>query len=400
MNPQAKKVWIASALASLCILAACGGGGGGGAGSNNTAPPPQQMGTLTVGLTDAPACGFDSVWVTVTKVRVHQSSTATENDAGWTDITMPANRKINLLSLSNGVLDRLGQTQLAAGRYTQVRLVLADNTTLAPMNNSVVPTGKSEQALDAPSASQTGIKINHTFDVAAGSTVDLALDFDACKSVVVKGNGTYALKPVVSAVQLLVSGSISGVVDAAVANLHPMITAQQNGVVVKATVPDATGKFTLSPMTAGTYDVVATADARSTNIIAGVPVTAKVDTVIATSTNPLAMPAATTNNLSGTVLPITAEADVKVSQSIPNGPTVLVVSKPANVNTGAYIFALPSSPPIVGKYATGFTPLNMLGEVSAAGKYTVEASAAGYKSQSAAVDLSLLNITKDFTLVP
>ncbi len=400
MNPQARTYWIASTLACLSILSACGGGGGGGYSSTSTTPPPQQMGTVTVGLTDAPACGFDSVWVTVTKVRINQSSTATDTDSGWTDIVLPANRKINLLSLSNGVLDRLGQAQLPAGSYNQVRLVLADNTSLSPMSNSVVPTGKTEQPLDTPSATQSGIKINQSFDVAAGATVDLALDFDACKSVVVKGNGGYALKPVISAVQLLVSGSISGVIDASVANSHPLITAQQNGVVIKATVPDATGKFSLSPITAGSYEVVATADARATSIISGVPVTAKTDTVISTSNSPLAMPAATTNNLTGTVLPITAAADTRVSQSIPNGPTVQIVAKPVDVNTGAYTFALPSSPPMVGKYTTGFTPLSMLGEVGAAGKYTIEASAVGYKTQSAAVDVSLFNIIKDFTLVP
>ena len=46
------------ALTSL-LLAACGGGGGG----DN--PPAQTMGTLGVSITDAPACGFDAVNVTV-----------------------------------------------------------------------------------------------------------------------------------------------------------------------------------------------------------------------------------------------------------------------------------------------------------------------------------------------
>lgn len=33
-------------------------------------------GTLNVSMTDAPACGFDNVWVTVAKVRAHQSDSA------------------------------------------------------------------------------------------------------------------------------------------------------------------------------------------------------------------------------------------------------------------------------------------------------------------------------------
>jgi hypothetical protein len=403
MNSLAKKLLIASAIASIGILSGCGGGGSSGSAANTTTPPPaaaQQFGLLTVGLTDAPACGFDQVNVTVSKVRVHQSSTASDTDSGWTEIAMPSARKINLLSLSNGVLDRLGQTQLAVGRYTQVRLVLSENSVLSPMANSVVVSGTTtERPIDTPSA-QTGIKINHTFDVAADSTVDLALDFDACRSVVTRGNNSYLLKPVVSAVQILVSGSIVGYVDPTLANSHPLVTAQQNGVIVKTTVPDSAGKFTLSPISAGNYDVVVTADGRASNVIGGVPVVAKGSTAISTTGSPLILPVSTTANLSGTILPATADGEIKASQSMAGGPTVVIASKVATFNTGAYAMVLSSAPPMSGKYGSGNLPIVLLGDLTAAGKYSIEASAAGYKSQTAAIDVSLLNAVKDFTLVP
>lgn len=60
------------------FAAACGSGGDG-----NSAP-----GVVAVSLTDAPACGFDAVTVTVSKVRIHQSDSASDNTAGWTDITL------------------------------------------------------------------------------------------------------------------------------------------------------------------------------------------------------------------------------------------------------------------------------------------------------------------------
>src|SRR5512135_417952 len=101
-------------------------------GSSTSAEP----GTLAVSLTDAPASGFDAVNVTVSKVRVHQSASASENDAGWSDITLSPARKINLLNLSNGALDSLGQTSLPAGHYTQLRLVLSANTGTT-LSNSV-----------------------------------------------------------------------------------------------------------------------------------------------------------------------------------------------------------------------------------------------------------------------
>jgi hypothetical protein len=110
------KTWLMASLVAV-LVAGCGGG--------SDMPVP---GTLGVSLTDAPACGYDAVNVTVNKVRVHQSASAPDTAAGWTDITLNPPRKINLLSLNNGVLDSLGETPLAAGQYTQLRLVLDPNT--------------------------------------------------------------------------------------------------------------------------------------------------------------------------------------------------------------------------------------------------------------------------------
>lgn len=77
------------------LIAGCGSGGDGGGGA--TAQP----GTLGVSLTDAPACGYEQVNVTVSRVRVHQSDNASENAAGWTDITLNPARTINLLNLND-----------------------------------------------------------------------------------------------------------------------------------------------------------------------------------------------------------------------------------------------------------------------------------------------------------
>jgi hypothetical protein len=160
------------------VAAGCGSDGGGGT----------QPGTLGVAITDAPACGFDEVNVTVSKVRVHQSSSASENAAGWTEITLNPTRKINLLNLNdptqpNLALESLGETPLEAGHYTQLRLVLVPNSGGPPFANSVVLSGiPGEVALDTPSAVHSGIKLIHQFNVGSGQRVDLLLDFDACKS--------------------------------------------------------------------------------------------------------------------------------------------------------------------------------------------------------------------------
>ncbi|MBI3357013.1 MAG: DUF4382 domain-containing protein, partial [Nitrospirae bacterium] len=67
-------MWWMGLLATVFVVGCGSDGGGGGA----------QLGSLSVSLTDAPACGFDQVNVTVDKVRVHQSNSADPNAAGWT----------------------------------------------------------------------------------------------------------------------------------------------------------------------------------------------------------------------------------------------------------------------------------------------------------------------------
>ncbi len=146
--------------ASLIILmVGCGGGGG-------DSSPQAGAGTLNVSLTDAPAGGFTAVNVTISKVRVHQSNSASENDAGWIDITLNPARKINLLDLTNGVLEDLGQTSLSAGHYTQLRLVLVANSGTSMANSVVLSSdpAATEIALDTPSAVQSGIKLINEFD--------------------------------------------------------------------------------------------------------------------------------------------------------------------------------------------------------------------------------------------
>ncbi|STR23402.1 Uncharacterised protein [Janthinobacterium lividum] len=392
-----------STVTAAALLSACGGGGS----SSDT----NLSGTLGVAITDAPACGFDAVNVTVNKVRVHQSATAGDTDAGWTDITLSPARKINLLNLTNGALENLGQTPLTPGRYTQLRLVLDANAGSA-MANSVVPSGTvNEISLDTPSAVQSGIKLVNQFDVAAGQRVDLVLDFDACKSVVRKGNGGFALKPVVKVVPTVLNG-INGFVPPALLTQHVMVTAQQNGTIVAATAPNATtGEFYLARLVPGNYDVVITADNSATAVIAAVPVaTATSTTTLSSASAPINLVAAATapGIIGGTValapVSITEVATVSAKQSFAAGPTVTVKYQGVDIATGAYALTLPTVAPQLAPYSATL-PLIFTAQANTlpgTGKYKVEAAANGYAVQSVpSVDISTANqLGVSFTLIP
>ncbi|MBI3286110.1 MAG: DUF4382 domain-containing protein [Burkholderiales bacterium] len=362
------------AISTAALLAACGGGGGYSSTSN---------GTLGVALTDAPACGFDAVNVTVDKVRVHQSATASATDAGWTDITLSPARKINLLNLTNGALENLGQTPLTPGHYTQLRLVLDANTGNG-LANSVIPTGSTtEISLDTPSAVQSGIKLINQFDVAAGQRVDVVLDFDACKSVVKQGNsGNYALKPVVKVVPTVLNG-INGFINTAQLGQHVMVSAEQDGSIKASTTPNATsGEFFLARLAPGNYDVVITADDSATAVVATVPVASTTSvTTLSTSGAPISLAAAATpdRSISGTVILTPASsvaAYVAAKQSFAAGPTVTVKYQGANLTTGAYTLSLPSVAPQLAAYSTTL-PLAFVTKTDTTpgtGKYNMEAT--------------------------
>jgi hypothetical protein len=394
---QARKLFRHFELSTIIVLTtfltACGGGGDGGA-------TVASQGTLQVSLTDAPSCGYDQVNVTVSKVRVHQSAGAGENDSGWQDILLTPARKLNLLTLTNGALQDLGKITLPAGHYTQLRLVLAPNSGTGPLSNSLVAEGSTaEVVLDTPSAVQSGVKLIHEFDVAADSQVDLVLDFDACKSVVTRGNGSFSLKPVISVIPKLSSGGITGYVTSGLSK--PVVSAQQNGVVMKSTVPDAAGAFNLSPLppnTAG-YVVVITADGRTTAAITGVPVNSGASTAISTSGAPIAPPASAMRAITGTITPVSAQATARATQTYAaGGPKVEIAFKAADLTSGAYSLSVPAAAPLLGKFGT--LPIALTADTSIAGKYAVEASATGFATQTFNADVSTSNVTKDFALVP
>lgn len=211
-------------------------------------------GTLKIGLTDAPA-NFDQVNIEIRQVLVNKDEDAEPNEEGeaegddeedengWYAI-MEDSITVNLLDYQNGAVLPLGETELEAGQYNQIRLLLGTN------NNVVI--GGESFPLTTPSAQQSGYKLNVQADVEAEQVYDLVIDFDASQSIVVTGNSRFLLKPVLRTVQVQEQASIAGTVLPIEA--EPYIYAIMNDDTV-GTQPDNEGGFKLIGLEEGTYNV-------------------------------------------------------------------------------------------------------------------------------------------------
>ncbi len=397
---------FARTLAGACALAALTACGGGSSGGSSTEGSNQTAGTLAVSLTDAPSCGYDKVYVTVSKVRVHRSASAASTDDGWTDIAVdPARSKIDLLTLTNGILAPLGQTPLAAGHYSQVRLVLDANSGNGLANSVVLSGQANETPLVTPSAVQSGLKLVNEFDIAAGQRAELVLDFDACKSIVARGNGSYALKPVLKVLPTLLNG-VEGYVNTAAPLSDVHISAQQGGEIISSTVPDTEGRFYLSRLVPGNYDVVITASNRATMVVGTVPVSSPTaTTTISTKAAPITLLAAPeARKISGTVsfTPASDSAYVAARQTLPAGAIVTVKFKMTEANGDYTLTDLPTVAPQYAPYnASALAFSAQPGVTPGAGKYAVRASAEGYQAKTTPVDINQGNQAGiNFSLTP
>jgi hypothetical protein len=185
---------------------------------------------------------------------------------------------------TNCVLAQLGSASLPVGSYQQIRLLLVSNSPAAgaatPASNACAGNGfncvvlkdNSVHELQLSSQGNTGLKIppgqivGGPIQVAAGQSVDLNIDFNACASIVLEGNGSYRLKPTLTAGQ--VSANNSGIGGQAVDSLTKapiprkvLVAIEQTdstGVdrIVMQMAADANGNFRFCPLPTGTFDIV------------------------------------------------------------------------------------------------------------------------------------------------
>lgn len=160
--------------------------------------------TMRVELTDAPFPFemVDSANVTITHVELVSESEGVVNiTSDWTEP-----QSFNLLDLRDGVTALLGEVEIQAGNYEQIRLVVEEEASVVMTEEA----GGAVYNLKVPSGTETGVKIPlHNLDVESGSYIILTLDFLVEESFVVLGDPStpagvegFNFKPVVQLLEV------------------------------------------------------------------------------------------------------------------------------------------------------------------------------------------------------
>jgi hypothetical protein len=381
-----------------------------------THPMSNRPATINLTVSDPATCSapqgpFSHIFVTIVDVQINTSSSASDQDPGWVDLTpnlAQSPQQVDLLGQANNrcFLAMLGSSiEIQPGSYQQIRIILADGSVTfnsnpcGTMANCVTLTSDTTNTplpLLLSSQAQTGLKIpsgqiaGGQFVVAAGETKDLDIDFNACASIVTQGNGQFRLKPVLHAGEVnLTSSSINGkIVDSvsgqAITAGNTIVALEQkdsSGVdrVIMETTTDGTGAFVFCPVASGSYDVVAVSS-NGTLITYGATIIAGVQSGNSLGTVPLVPQAGAVMSLASITGQTTTStgstgtvADLSLSVLQPvleNGTTVRVTiplaaqssatasvataagaSCPPNTDCASYTLSVPAANPSLGTFS-------------------------------------------------
>ena len=183
-------------------LSACGGD------SNENLVDVSGTGQLSLAVTDGPIDDAQNVNVAFSGIVLQPA------DGDRIEISFPDNdtRVIDLLAFQNGEsATLLDEEDIPVGDYNWIRLLVEQEGT------SIVFKEDNDTAheLQVPSSENSGLKMNRSFTVAAGTTTDFIVDFVLRKSVHQQGNGVYKLRPTVRLVDRLEVNTIEGTVTGA-----------------------------------------------------------------------------------------------------------------------------------------------------------------------------------------
>ena len=145
-------------------------------------------GTLVMKITDAPGnLNITKALVTISDVEVHLAGDANAtNETGWLTV-VKEEKTFDLIKIKD-VKELVGESDLKAGKYTQIRL---------NVNKALVTIDGTEYDLTIPSKT---IKLVKPFDIVESKTTTLTLDFDAKESIKSAGD-KYVMTPTIKVIQ-------------------------------------------------------------------------------------------------------------------------------------------------------------------------------------------------------
>lgn len=164
-------------------------------------------------ITDAPSDNTNVKGVIVTVADVKVNGVSIE---GFTKTTL------DLMQYQNGVTKLLGNLELNTGTYSNITLVL-DNQTNASGNAPGSYVLMTNGTIKAIQSSSNSINISDSFEVLSSSKNDIILDFDVRKSIVESGSSDFKF---VSASEL--SNSVRVVNEASAGEIKGTATDTQN----------------------------------------------------------------------------------------------------------------------------------------------------------------------------
>ncbi len=156
---------------------------------------PAAMGKKTGGGKNHPGEAVEHIWITIKEVQLHCAGNSPI--PGWKTVARP-NQKFDFLELVNGLTAPLDLYALPEGHYTQIRLLLGDDTEdyygMTIPANSIVINGETFP-LSIPGAWRTGIKCVRSFFIGADEMTEICLAFDCWSAIHYSGGNGYMMRP-------------------------------------------------------------------------------------------------------------------------------------------------------------------------------------------------------------
>lgn len=150
------------------------------------------VGSASIYVKDAVTDDFDELHVVFTEVRVHVAGNESDDesdDGSWQILWQnETGQDVDLLNASGDLAVFLGEADLEAGKYTQIRIDATEAYGI-----------KDGQRIDI-TLSNNQLKVVKSFDIEADQETRIVLDFDLERSLHQQGNGVWRMTPVIGKV--------------------------------------------------------------------------------------------------------------------------------------------------------------------------------------------------------